>query len=145
MSKKVAINTCFGGFRLSLKGALLYYELKGLEVFVYERTKSKYKDGVDEYRKITDLDRIFDSHNFIEVEISQKDLGEIAYNVPFIDFLHIDYDNKEFREDRALIETIETLGNEANSSVSDIDIVTIPQWSRYSIDKFDGQEKISFI
>lgn len=143
MNKKVAINTCFGGFRLSLKGELMYYKLKGIDVFVYEHTKYEHRDGIDEYRKVIDLDRVFDSNNYIDIKLSQNDLGEIAYNVPFKEFLHLDYSDMSIREDENIIEVIETLGVDAESSVSNIRVVEVPSYVSYSIEEYDGREKLS--
>ena len=143
MNKKVAINTCFGRFRLSLKGELMYYNLKGIEVFVYEHTKYEHTDGVDEYRKITDLDELFGSNAYIDVELSQKDLGEIVYNVPFKEFLHLDYSDMSIREDKDIIETIETLGSDAEATVSNIRVVEIPSYASYYIEEYDGREKLN--
>lgn len=112
---KIAINRCYGGFRLSHAATVRYAEIKGLPL-TWE---------VDESSKIngrTDPEEAFVVHYHV---------GDEYFNPYDID-----------RTDPALIQTIEEMGDKANSDVSDIRIIEIPDGVSWVLDEYDGIESV---
>ena len=69
---KIVINECLGVFGLSFKAIKRYLELKGKECYFYEKTKSEYAHGYNEWIKSENVDP-YDSRP----NVSTKDFGEI--------------------------------------------------------------------
>lgn len=63
-----------------------------------------------------------------------------SYEDDFYIDQHDFYDN---RTDPDLIEIIETLGDEANNSFSDLKVIEIPDDIKYTIEEYDGKEWIA--
>jgi hypothetical protein len=137
--QKVAINTCFGGFQLSHKAKMRYAELKGITI--YPVIEGKY-EGWGIPRKYVPFDP--EKHDVATWSMNYTTeplnpdgtMQEKSYWYP-------DRDDKEFRTDPCLIQTIEELGEEVNVSVSDIEIVEIPIGIDWQIEEYDGVEWIS--
>ena len=55
---KLVINSCYGSFHLSPKAIKRYLELKGDNAYFYKRTKYEYRDGINEFKRIDDIDTI---------------------------------------------------------------------------------------
>lgn len=130
----VVINRCFGGFELSLKGLYTYCQKKHGQAFVY-RQESK---GVIE--RIT-LDEVADSRK--TYYIISEDYGPFS-SIKDVSNDHIIRWSSIPRNDLALVATIRELGDEANTSVSELKIVEIPNdvEDNFYIDEYDGMETI---
>ena len=55
---KLVINSCCGGFHLSPKALKRYLELKGKNVYFYKQTKYEYRDSINEFTRIDNIDTI---------------------------------------------------------------------------------------
>lgn len=111
---KVIINKCFGGFGLSTNGMEHYLKLKGID---YETTTTKWKwrkDDKDFYRR-----------------------GHVGDNAHYLSDRDID------RNDPALIQTVEELGDVANGFCSQLTIVEIPDDVKWQIEEHDGNEWVA--
>jgi len=71
------------------------------------------------------------SHYYIKGHLNEDDYYISQYNF---------YDN---RTDSDLIEVIETLGDDANNSFSDLKIIEIPDDIEYTIEEYDGKEWVA--
>ena len=132
---KIAINTQYGGFGLSLKGKTVLGRSQGKDVFHYTQTKYGYdNDGVDEYVKITDDG---DSEGFCPYSYS-KDFGETTNELDNAYYFNVPED----RSDPDLISVIEDLGEKSFGSYATLKIVEIPDNVEYEIDDYDGIETI---
>lgn len=127
---KIVINTCYGGFSISLAGLKRYYEIKFPErkLYFYKRDFSTHI-----YTKVSEdkYDIIFD-----------KDFGntfkanEIDNDV-FNDHFVSTYDFK--RTDPVLIQVVEELGDKANGTCAELKVVEF-SGNKYRICEYDGME-----
>lgn len=134
---KLVINSCYGGFRLSPKALKRYLELKGKNAYFYKQTKHKYKDGIDEFTRIDNIDSI---KSILFIICTTIDYGKITNTYPSRAFA----DCSIQRNDKHLIQVVEELGEEANSSVSRLTIVEVENGRYYKIDRCDGYESIEY-
>lgn len=130
---KIAINKCYGGFRLSDKAIEMIMKRKGLGCYRYKKTKSHYRDGVDEYTRLDGND----PNSFIRY--STIDLGEKIEKIPDENFWY--YGVLE-RTDEDLTSVIEELGDEASGAYSSVVVVEIPDDVDWEIDDYDGMESV---
>ncbi|MFA5423959.1 MAG: hypothetical protein WC374_08895 [Phycisphaerae bacterium] len=124
---KIVINVCFGGFGLSDEGILKYAEIKGIKLYP---EKAKLSLGSDNYYTVPVCEYW---------ELRKKDIANGNYelsNAAYFSHYHID------RDDPALIETVEQLGNKANGLCASLKIVEIPDGIEWEIDEYDGNETI---
>ena len=112
MNKKVAINRCYGGFSLSDAAYGRLIELG-----------AKTCEG-----------NVAPDENVLCIHESTKDI-EIYGRY----YIHWGYD---MRDNPLLVQVIEELGNAANGSCADIEIVEIPGDIEYTIDDYDGIETV---
>jgi hypothetical protein len=132
---KIAVNRCFGGFSLSNAGTRDYLRRKGKDAYFYKQTKYSFKDGKDEYTRITD-----DSGDLFSYTTT-RDLGEtFSGNIPEDCFFYLS--GYKCRTDPDLLATVESLGEKACSNVSKIEIIEIPDGIDYEIDEYDGVESV---
>ena len=139
--KKVAINTCYGGFGLSNAAYEKLIEW-GIPVRNYKEPKRN-ENGL--YEIETDDEVIYDRELTL--------LGEDESNDKLYHF-YKDADNSLFgrywdtwtRENRThplVIRVIEELGEAANSRCAELKVVEIPDNVEYYIDEYDGIEHIA--
>ena len=131
---KVAINKCFGGFNLSGKAMKRYLELKGKPCYFYKQTKYAWRDGKNEYSKVS----IPDNEEFLDI-VATKDFGESISKWPENDTIF--YGDIK-RTDPCLIQTIEELGDEASGHFSCVEVVEIPDDIDWEISNYDGIETV---
>ena len=134
---KLVINSCYGGFHLSPKALKRYLELKGKNAYFYKQTKYEYRDGIDEFTRIDDIDAI---KSDLFINCTTIDYGKVTNTYPSRAF----EDRSIPRNDKHLIQTIEELGEEANTTVSRLTIVEIENGRWYKIDEYDGYESIKY-
>lgn len=132
---KLVINSCYGGFHLSPKALKRYLELKGKNAYFYRQTKYRYKDGIDEFTRIDNIDSI---KNDLFITCTTIDYGKTTNTYPLSAFK----DRPIKRNDKHLIQVVEELGEEANTTVSRLTIVEIENGRWYKIDEYDGYESI---
>ena len=134
---KLVINSCYGGFHLSPKALKRYLELKGKNAYFYKQTKYEYRDGIYEFTRIDDIDAIKSS---LFIYCTTIDYGKVTNTYPSGPFA----DCPIKRNDKHLIQTIEELGEEANTTVSRLTIVEIENGRWYKINEYDGYESIEY-
>lgn len=127
---KIVINKCYGGFGLSRKALERYHELKGIKIYAYDWD---FKAGVN--TKIPEGTEVFCPH------YSNKDFGDrFEGDIPnenYISVLDIE------RNDPLLVQVVEEMGDKANGSHSDLNIVEIPDDVEWEIEEYDGIEWVS--
>ena len=134
---KLVINTCYGGFHLSPKALKRYLELKGKNAYFYQQTKYEYRNGINEFTRIYNIDSIN---------------GDLFIKCTTIDYEKVTntYQSRHFEErsiprnDKHLIQVVEELGEEANTTVSRLTIVEIENGRWYKINEYDGYESIEY-
>ena len=153
---EIIINKCYGGFEISTKAYKEWrkrcVERNGL--FIYgENTSHQFKPTnkafsfVEEetYGKcvkmtLQDLDK---SHKqFDKIFYTQKDFGDVVDTKKIPKRQRIEHLNgkKDIRVDPILIEVVKELGEKANTRVSDLEVVKIPDNMKWEILEFDGYE-----
>ena len=126
---KVIINTCFGGFGLSIEGVRLYLKKKGLPLFIYNNSLEHFKKYV---RGEDNTFSMYFTKDKGDSFIWEKDFNSDGYF----------YDGDLKRDDKILIEVVEELKEKASGRFSKLQIVEIPDNIEYEIDEYDGQESI---
>jgi hypothetical protein len=109
---KVAINVCFGGFTFSEKGC--DYMVKNHNV------------------------RMFDGWDDLKENLKNGEL----YIVNDGNYKCSNVGETQFRTDKRVLDTIETLGDEASGSCSKLSIVEIPDGIEWEISEYDGNESV---
>lgn len=139
---KIAINKQFGGFRLSHKAMMRIFELKGIKVYPYFSEGDHFIKAPVDYKQT----------GFGLLYYLKKDLGDSVEDDALDYDLVIDdsdlfgdnyYETKKDRIDIHLIQAIEELGKEANTVVSNLKIVEIPNGYKFSIHDYDGLETLT--
>ena len=138
MSRKIVINSCYGGFGLSILAIKEYMKLKGKQVYFYESDLSDYKNI--KYKKINDnKDGMFIlcftkdfGENFCDADISDKELDQYIFS-----------DRNIERDDEDLVKVVEELKNNSNTICSNLKIVEIPEDVEWQIEEYDGNEWIA--
>lgn len=115
---KIAVNRNYGGFDLSDEAFEVFLNLKGIQFDKVEDEKPMFA-WKDESRK---------QYDFYEKGAKRK----LVYGR----FL-------KYRTDPDLITAIEQLGDKANGLFADIEILEIPEDTKWRIDEHDGLEWVS--
>lgn len=113
--KKIVYNACFGGFGLSHEAIKRYGEIKGINLVYIER-----EDYLDRGRlKLGSwyVDGIKDDDHF---------------------FYTLDFE----RNDPALVQVVEELGDKASGEFAELRIAEIEEGQRYRIEDYDGRETV---
>jgi len=130
---KVAINRCFGGFGLSHEAVLRYCEIKGMTV--YPDRKEYYWT----YWVVPPEDRLEpkEGADFYKLPMEERREYNEAYSK------QVFYDGEVARNDPALIQAIEELGDAASSQFAELTVVDVPDDVEYTIEEYDGMEHIA--
>ena len=138
--QKIVINTCHGGFSLSLLGQKEYLKSLNKEVYFYKQTKLV-DEGSEKYYKVdVDNDQPFGS---LFVCTFTKDLGNEVIKFIEEDYKHSFYFSDIERNDTNLIAVVEQLGEKANGDYSELKIVEIQDGIKWVIEEYDGLEWIA--
>ena len=146
---KIAVNKCYGGFALSEKATLRMAELKGIKLAIYYEYMYFHSDGEVCVKYFKERQKDADSFSmayYLIVDTKKTELDELEmanYLTNEGSYYKSFYEDSS-RVDSELIQTIEELGEEANSSYSNIKIVEIPDGSDFSINEYDGMETIYY-
>ena len=128
--KKIVINVCHGGFGLSHKAMMRYFELKDIEVYPelfneYYSIWTYYLTPTEERNPLPEDSNFETSH--------QK---AMAMDQVF-------YDWKIDRDDPALIQAVEELGEDSWGSYAELKVVEIPNDVEWEINEYDGREWVA--
>ncbi len=125
---KIVINACYGGFHPSHKAIMRYAELSGFKLYPYG--KGILISECAGYSKVPTHD--LPTHEGFR--------GEILPTIPEgAHFWHRDIE----RNDPNLVKVVEELGREADTSVSSLKVVEIPDGVEWTIEEYDGFEHIA--
>ncbi len=155
-TKKVVINTCYGGFSLSPLAVKRMAELRGRECYFFAHPEGG--------------PTAIDLHSYVPVSVEEAGRRFIfhAYDIPDAD-TRLKYDRDRWyemsleerqahnalsekhtidnrpsrRDDPALVQVVEELGKAANGSHAELSIVEIPADVEYVIEEYDGTEWIA--
>ncbi|VDG33364.1 hypothetical protein [Lactobacillus plantarum] [Lactiplantibacillus mudanjiangensis] len=147
---KLAINRQFGGFRLSMASQIHVAERKGIKVYPYISklfSRADYMDMTKTFIKYTGLAE----ETFDQLELFQKDpqVDQFVLKDMSTDwdgyiqkFKPWKWEPDKNRTDKDLIATILADGDAANTRVSELEIVEVPDGYDYKIDDYDGMETV---
>lgn len=128
---KVVINTCFGGFGLSVEAIKRLIDLKS--PVIDAKAESDYGGK---------------NYNFFKDERDFKNVGDGYFSSSFGSTLYKDgvvycykYDSVH-RNDENLIKVVEEMGKAANGKFAQLAIVEIPDGVCWEIDEYDGNESV---
>lgn len=129
---KVVINTCYGGFDLSDEGMIRYGELKGLTVYPVKES------FITSYYIVSPEERVEDIGDaFYKLSVEERRAYNQKRNEQTI------YAGDFKRDDPALVQAVEELGDEANGQFAILKVVEIPDDAEYTIDEYDGMEHVA--
>ncbi len=131
---KIVINSCYGGFGLSLKAVMHYANLKGIQLYPY---MSDYADGKIRMRSLLTCTEEEIEKAIIVHYSKVKDL--VDGTIPNSNYFS---ERDISRDDPDLIKTVETLGDKANGRCSKLRIIKIPDNIDWEIDEYDGMESV---
>lgn len=123
---KIILNKCYGGFDVSDKAYELYAEKKGITLYRY----------VDDYKN-----KKMHKGSGLITHYFTKDFGDNV-EMDKIDWKAELYLNYEHRDDPALVEVVEELGEKASGTFGKLVVVEIPDDMDYVIDYYDGIETL---
>lgn len=109
---KVVINNCYGGYGLSDLAMRRYFEIKGIQFYPEPLSFGLWSYSIKDPATTEDEDNTFLDHDDIE------------------------------RTDPVLVQVVEELGELANTTFSELRVVTIPDGTDFVIDCYDGKERI---
>lgn len=127
---KVVINKCYGGFSLSDEGVRHYAKIKGLKLYP---EASEY--GLVTYFTVPPEERV-KPICWRKATMEQR----AAYNRQY-DEQNI-YSRAIPRDDDALVQVVEELGEDANGSHAELKVVEIPDGIEWEISEYDGMEHV---
>jgi hypothetical protein len=125
---KIVYNACYGGFGLSHEAIMRYAEIKGITLHVDEGRlgTSYYLCPHEEWEQI------------------RKEEGASPVSPERFERSNALYfsDREIERNDPALAQVVEELGDKANSRFAKLRITEIPAGTLYRIDEYDGIESV---
>lgn len=132
---KVVINGCYGGFGVSHEGMLRYFKIKGQPVWP-EQSTDYWKHCT--YWTVSPENRPETKKGDAFSKMSIKD--HQAYNKAWSENT-VYYRNIE-RNDPALVQVVEELGDKANGTYAELHVVEIPDGIDWQIEEYDGMERV---
>ena len=125
---KIVYNACYGGFNLSDAAVLRYAEIKGITLYILEDKffTHFYLCPPEEYERLyaEGLEKPFSSKRYEQSNAMYFSTRDIA------------------RDDPALAQVVEELGDKANSNYSKLKIMELKSGTLYRIEEYDGRESV---
>jgi hypothetical protein len=136
-TRKIAINGCHGGFRLSEPAFVEFMRRKGLDVYAEAGAlgSTYWQTPIDQQPQILRIP-------WYKVPEEQREEYERAAEAAGKIYEH-DFISIEMRNDPDLIAVIEQFGDAAGSRVSKPRIVEIPADADWVIEEYDGLEWVA--
>jgi len=133
---KVVINRCFGGFGLSHEAVMRYFEIKGITVYP-EQGKDYWKLWTYWIVKPEDRIESKEGEDFYKMPIEDRAAYNKAHSEQTI------YERDIERNDPALVQAVEELGDKANDTHAELAVVEIPDDVDFVIEEYDGMEHVA--
>jgi hypothetical protein len=129
---KIVINECYGGFGLSYEGVMRYAELKGIKLY------SEIKSSLCTYYLTSLEDRIvYDRETFNKLSLDERKEYNEKYSAQIFNWYKIE------RNDPALIQVVEEMGEKSFGEHAKLSIVEIPDGVSWTIEEYDGSEWVA--
>jgi hypothetical protein len=126
---KIVYNACYGGFGLSHEAIMRYAEIKGITLYVSAEASgysSYYLCPPEEWEQIRKEEGV--------APVSPERFARS--NALYFSAREIE------RNDPALAQVVEELGDKANGSYAELRIIELPAGTLYRIDEYDGIESV---
>ena len=134
---KVVINDCHGGFGLSKEACQRFWDIKGQQVWIEDDIKYK-SMGLFTVWLVPPEERIESKEEtFHEMNLDDRKEYNEKYSSQTWHYREVG------REDPALIQAVEQLGDAANGFAAEIGIIEIPNDVKWHIHEYDGMEHIA--
>jgi hypothetical protein len=133
---KLVINRCYGGFGLSHEAVMRYFEIKGIAVYP-EQGKDYWKFWT--YWTVKPEDRIAlkEGEDFYMMSMNDRQAYNKAHSEQTV------YERDIERDDPALVQAVEELGEKANGDHAELKVVQIPDYVDWQIEEYDGMEHVA--
>lgn len=135
---KVVINKCFGGFGLSEAAVRRYCEIKGIKLWVLPAEGRFASLTGPTYSLVPPEKRVESAEDrWKEMSLDERKAHNKAWDEQTL------YDRDIERNDPALAQTVEELGEAANDRHAKLAVVEIPDGIEWEIDEYDGSERVA--
>lgn len=125
---KIVYNACFGGFNLSDEAVIRYAEIKGITLYAVKENFFTlfYLCPPEEFERLyaEDLQKPFSSKRYEQSNAKYFSPTDIP------------------RDDPALAQIVQELGDKANSRYSKLKIMELKPGTLYRIEEYDGRESV---
>lgn len=133
---KVVINRCYGGFDLSHEAMMRYLEIKGITVYL-EQGIGFFKFWTYWTVKPEDRLEIMEGEQFQSLSLEERQ----AYNQKYSE--QTVYCRDIARDDPAMVQAVQELGDAANGGYAELVVVDIPDDVKWVIEEYDGMEHVA--
>lgn len=138
--KKIVINSCYGGFGLSREAVMRYAELKGITLYPEMDHKFSALTGPTYYTKPkNDRNGVLAGDAFHSATLEERKLSNARYSENVLTPRDIK------RDDAALVQVVEELGEKSSDECAKLSIVEIPDGVEWGIEEYDGYEHVAEI
>lgn len=135
-NQHIVINTCNGGFGLSVKAIKRYFAIKNQPVWIEPNRRTARAHTVwlvPPDQRVELLESQIWSTLTVEEQIKYNDqYSNQTWN-------HTELE----RDDPVLVQVVKELGSEANDRYSDLKIVSVPADVEWEIEEYDGDEWVA--
>lgn len=131
---KIVINVCFGGFGVSHEGMLRFFEIKEIDVYPTQGSWDMWT-----YWLVPESERALQMTTSAssEMSIEERQLQNKLYDEQTI------WASEIPRDDAALVQVVEELGDAANGKHAVLTVVEIPDGVKWQIEEYDGSEHVA--
>ena len=129
---KVVVNSCWGGFGISKAGMLRYAELKDITLY-----PEPSQFGMMTYYTVPAEQRVLSPEQWQAATTEQRMANNDAYSKQTIHCSDIP------RDDPALVQVVEELGNDAADRHAELRIAAVPDDVKWTIEEYDGKEWVA--
>jgi len=134
--QRIVINACYGGFGLSHEGMMAYAKKKGIKLYAFLNKRDS--KGHTDFNSVVPYKPSNDKNGWDIIHYSTKPLLKDDK-----------YDNDAYfgdgnieRNDPALVEVVEELGEKSFGHCAKLKVVEVPDGVKWQIDEYDGHESV---